>query len=483
MTLAATQWLVLAAILIFGALPFCAIGLAIGLLVRPNSATAVVNLLYLPLSFCSGLWIPISQLPEGVRHIAVFLPTDHLGALALGAVGLQAARCSDTSRGSPAGVSVPRPLQSGRSGATKDARMVSTPNARGLRLPPLLAGVWLVYLGFIPLALWSGHASTGQWLRELAGIAVFFVLYLAMYNVSERYQLAAIAGMFALAAIFIPTDPSCVVYVIFGAAFFGWTFDDPVVAYRWLIGYTAAFAVLAYVEHMYVATWVPGIVFSCTHRIRPGPFRSRATSDRATAPRVRRGRAAHEDRRARTYRARSARRPRPHAFAHRAQSELASKLAESDPARAAIEIRDVERIARESLAEVRSAVAGYRGAGVAAEIDHARDVFASAGIELDCEAADLRIPAQYEGVLALAIREAVTNVVRHAGAKSVRLILRTENGQCRFEIADDGRGTAGEDGAGLRGMRERVEALGGILERTVGNGTRIVVSLPLGSAF
>ena len=361
--------------------------------------------------------------------------------------------------------------------------MVSTPNTRGLRLPPLLAGVWLVYLGFIPLALWSGHASTGQWLRELAGIAVFFVLYLAMYNVSERYQLAAIAGMFALAAIFIPTDPSGVVYVIFGAAFFGWTFDDPVVAYRWLIGYTAAFAVLAYVEHMYVATWVPGIVFSALIgfvQVRFG-LEQRQTErlhlaydevERLTkiAERERIARDLHD------------------VLGHTLslivlKSELASKLAESDPARAAIEIRDVERIARESLAEVRSAVAGYRGAGVAAEIDHARDVFASAGIELDCEAADLRIPAQYEGVLALAIREAVTNVVRHAGAKSVRLILRTENGQCRFEIADDGRGTAGEDGAGLRGMRERVEALGGILERTVGNGTRIVVSLPLGSAF
>jgi len=86
-TLQAAQWASLAAILIFGALPFCAIGLAIGMLVRPNSAAAVVNLVYLPLSFCAGLWVPISQLPHGLRSFAPFLPTYHLGQMALGAVG------------------------------------------------------------------------------------------------------------------------------------------------------------------------------------------------------------------------------------------------------------------------------------------------------------------------------------------------------------------------------------------------------------
>jgi DNA-binding CsgD family transcriptional regulator len=58
-----------------------------------------------------------------------------------------------------------------------------------------------------------------------------------------------------------------------------------------------------------------------------------------------------------------------------------------------------------------------------------------------------------------ATHEAVTKVVRHAGARSVRLVLRAKNGRCNFEIVDDGRG-GGSDGAGLRGMRERVEALG-----------------------
>jgi ABC-2 type transport system permease protein len=81
------QWLGLGAVLVFGALPFCAIGLAFGYLVGPNSAPAVLNLVYLPIAFASGLWIPLSQLPEVVQAIAPFLPPYHLAQLALGVLG------------------------------------------------------------------------------------------------------------------------------------------------------------------------------------------------------------------------------------------------------------------------------------------------------------------------------------------------------------------------------------------------------------
>jgi ABC-2 type transport system permease protein len=82
--LAPAVWFELVGVLVLGAIPFCALGLAIGSLIGPNSAPAVVNLVYLPLSFASGLWIPIEALPPSVAHIAPFLPTYHLGQLALG---------------------------------------------------------------------------------------------------------------------------------------------------------------------------------------------------------------------------------------------------------------------------------------------------------------------------------------------------------------------------------------------------------------
>jgi ABC-2 type transport system permease protein len=77
----------LVAVLIAGALPFCALGLAIGTLAGPNSAPAIVNCINLPLAFLGGLWIPLQALPPTLAHIAVFLPTYHFGQLALATIG------------------------------------------------------------------------------------------------------------------------------------------------------------------------------------------------------------------------------------------------------------------------------------------------------------------------------------------------------------------------------------------------------------
>jgi ABC-2 type transport system permease protein len=85
--LVAVQWALLAAALLAGALPFCAIGLAIGTFAGPNGAPGIVNMINLPMAFLSGLWIPIAQLPPAVQHIAPWLPAYHLAQLALGALG------------------------------------------------------------------------------------------------------------------------------------------------------------------------------------------------------------------------------------------------------------------------------------------------------------------------------------------------------------------------------------------------------------
>ena len=73
--------------LVAGSLPFSAMGLAIGYFAGPNSAPPTINLIYLPLSFCSGLWVPYMFLPKLVRQIALVLPPYHLSQLALGIVG------------------------------------------------------------------------------------------------------------------------------------------------------------------------------------------------------------------------------------------------------------------------------------------------------------------------------------------------------------------------------------------------------------
>jgi ABC-2 type transport system permease protein len=86
-SLPASTWVTLVSILIAGTVPFSALGLALGYFAGPNSAPAIVNLVYLPLAFASGLWIPIEMLPGAVKSMAPFLPPYHLAQLALAAVG------------------------------------------------------------------------------------------------------------------------------------------------------------------------------------------------------------------------------------------------------------------------------------------------------------------------------------------------------------------------------------------------------------
>jgi two-component system sensor histidine kinase DesK len=162
------------------------------------------------------------------------------------------------------------------------------------------------------------------------------------------------------------------------------------------------------------------------------------------------------------------------------KSELAGKLIDRDPQRAGKEIREVEQISRQALSDVRDAIRGYRSQGLVAELAQAKTTLETAGLTVQCDAATtMKLPAVQESVLSLAVREAVTNVVRHAQARTCRMRLEQQNGSCRLEIQDDGCGSFNGEGNGLRGMRERVEMLGGTLNRNTEAGTKLIITLPL----
>jgi two-component system sensor histidine kinase DesK len=160
------------------------------------------------------------------------------------------------------------------------------------------------------------------------------------------------------------------------------------------------------------------------------------------------------------------------------KSELARKLVDHDPARAKAEIADVEQTSREALAEVRSTIRGYRDHSLEAELKKAKATLETAGVTVKSESQEVRLSPAQESVVALVVREAVTNVVRHAQARNCHLQVMPVNGNCRLEIQDDGRGGGGE-GNGLRGMRERIEALGGTFERDNTVGTKLSIQFPL----
>ena len=162
------------------------------------------------------------------------------------------------------------------------------------------------------------------------------------------------------------------------------------------------------------------------------------------------------------------------------KSELAGKLIERDPTAARREIGEVEGVAREALAQVREAVAGIRATGLQAELASARLALLAADIRLDQNIAPFDAPSAIEQALALAVREAVTNIVRHARAQRVEIELANEPERLRLCISDDGRGGIDSAGTGLTGMCERLGAVGGTLEidSPRGAGTRLVLRVP-----
>jgi two-component system sensor histidine kinase DesK len=163
------------------------------------------------------------------------------------------------------------------------------------------------------------------------------------------------------------------------------------------------------------------------------------------------------------------------------KSELASRLLEHDPARAKSEIEAIERISRDALSEVREAIAGYRAGDLAGELDRAKTTLETAGIAVERRGEAFRMPIAQEQVLVLVLREAITNILRHAHAKHCRITLQQSDVAYRLEVHDDGRGGIHREGLGMRGIRERVAAIGGNVSWNVGPGTELAIAIPAAS--
>ncbi|MEO7934887.1 MAG: ATP-binding protein, partial [Dokdonella sp.] len=132
-----------------------------------------------------------------------------------------------------------------------------------------------------------------------------------------------------------------------------------------------------------------------------------------------------------------------------------------------------------ALSQVRRAVTGIRAAGLAAELASARQLLESDGVSFTYSLGEVELSSAQETVLALVVREAITNIQRHAHARKANVRLESSSGEFRLCIDDDGRGGSINAGNGLIGMRERVEALGGRLriDSVRGKGTKIEVTM------
>jgi two-component system sensor histidine kinase DesK len=165
------------------------------------------------------------------------------------------------------------------------------------------------------------------------------------------------------------------------------------------------------------------------------------------------------------------------------KAELAAKLIGRDAEAAEREMQSVAATAREALAEVRIAVVGMKGASLAFELDKARHALTAANIKAEVTALTTDGHPGQEAVLAMALREAVTNVIRHSRATRCEIRLEPSATALVLSVADDGKGGKLVEGSGLKGMRARLAAIGGALEiKSDKTGARLVATAPLETA-
>ena len=338
--------------------------------------------------------------------------------------------------------------------------------------------LWLVYLGpFITYSLLA-NTSGREWAIDGATLAVFLFLYFRGFWVRGRALLGIAMALAALGVVTVPGNAGASAFFIYGAAFVGDAVDRPSRAMTWIAGISAVCALEAVIVPLPLWAWLPGVVFpliiggsnvhfSEVRRKDQALLKAHRTAEQLAtiAERERIARDLHD------------------LLGHTLsviviKAELASKLADIDATRAAAEIRDVERISRNALQEVRRAIHGYRGERVQDEIATARAALESADVALVSHLGPVALDAEVERALALAVREAVTNVIRHARASRCEISLERGDDSVQMIIQDDGVGGEQAEGAGLSGMRARLAALGGTVARDGRRGTRLTLTVP-----
>lgn len=319
----------------------------------------------------------------------------------------------------------------------------------------VLAGVWAVY---VPLYLWV--ETRPGWLRDHADV------------------LSLIIGVLAM-----PVNAGASVLLVYAAAFAG-GYRDRTVALRWFVGLTLVLVSAAFVdtgvEPVFRAlSYLPATLFVWVvgwASIEEAEREREAARLRVDNARIEHLATVNERERI----ARDLHDILGHTLTSVVvRAQLVQRLTATDPDRAGQEAVAIETAARDALSQVRGTVQGWRQASLDDEVAVARTSLAAAGVDLIVDRApDLQLAPSVEAALALALREAVTNVVRHAQARRCTVTIGRDGGEVALRIADDGRGGGQPDGGGLTGMRERIAALGGHVDRAAGAGTTLTVALP-----
>jgi two-component system, NarL family, sensor histidine kinase DesK len=347
-------------------------------------------------------------------------------------------------------------------------------------------GVFLVFLGFPLTDMLEAPPGTAHLVAALAGLALFVAVYLrVMLAPRERRDTLVSIGVLALIAAVIAFDDTATWAPLFiyvsAAAGFRLRVRESVRA----IAACAAAAGAAGVAGHYDAGDTIQFVIYCVAigAMLRGYANLVAANRELHAARGEIARLAVSEERLRF--ARDLHDLLGHSLSVIAlKSELAGRLLDADNGRAREEVEDIHKVSRDALVEVREAVSGYRRMTLADELLGAEAALTAAGIEPEVVRPDVSLAPEVESVLAWAVREGTTNVIRHSGARHCAIRVHAGLSDAGVEIVDDGAPPAGDDaaggGSGLAGLRERVARRHGSLEaaRRPEGGFRLAVHVP-----
>ena len=346
---------------------------------------------------------------------------------------------------------------------------------RGLGWEPY---AWLLYsLPFLYAAFNPALSALETW-AMVGAYPVFLALYLGGHFVRGPRILWIVVGLDFLAVVFGSRNPPASCFFIYGAALLGAALPPRHAAFALAcqVGMAAAaWAVLDLpIWFMLSATLISALV---------GAVCIQAAVNEAGNAKLRLAQAEVE-RLAKVAERERIARDLHDLLGHTLsvvvlKSELAQKLLSRDAVRAGEEMADVERIARDGLKEVREAITGYRSSGLLGELENVRQALVAADIDATIDASSVPLELAQETALSYALREAATNVIRHAAATKCHIRFYARDGSVLMEVEDNGRGGDMPFGNGLKGMRERIHALGGVLQRETDRGTRLHIKVPL----
>ena len=343
--------------------------------------------------------------------------------------------------------------------------------------------IWMAYSVFF----FIDPIMRGQlryWLICIAIYAIFVAIYVGyMRTRSVRQRYVLLAAFYVLGLVSIPINSGSSAFFIYSAAFLPFVVRSVPTVVAIMVAQCLGIAIQALLIHLDPITLAVSVFFT----VVVGTSNIFVAQQKRSQHKLKRAHEEIEQLAALAERERIAR-DLHDVLGHTLsvivlKSELAGRLVERDPERAHQEIAEVEKTARTALKEVREAIGGYRSQGLAAEVEMARNTLQTAGVALACESAVPKLTAAEETVLCLALREAVTNIVRHAHATQCRMrFATTEDRFHSLRVEDDGPNPIKQEGNGLRGMRERVQSLGGRFSISSEHGTTLLVELPVRAA-